>query len=112
MRAKRLEERQAEMKKCTEGSAGTAGALSAKLATVCQVVDIKTLPHNQQHYTPAYIARKWGYNIKTIYEWFEHEEGVLIKKNQASLNCRRYRSMRISESAMARVYQQRVARAV
>lgn len=60
----------------------------------------------EHHYSPAEIAKTWGVSPDTIRQVFEHEPGVLIiGDRKGSRTKRRYRTIRIPESVMARVHQ-------
>lgn len=62
-------------------------------------------PSTEQHFSPTEVASKWGFDEKSIKRIFEHEPGVLVFERPTSKTKRRYRTLRIPESIIARVHQ-------
>lgn len=65
-------------------------------------------PSAEQHFSPTEVAAKWGFDEKSIKRIFEHEPGVLVYTRPTSKTKRRYRTLRIPESIIARVHQRLV----
>jgi hypothetical protein len=64
----------------------------------------------ERHYTCNQVAELWGFHHDTIRRWFEDEPGVVFLGETASrrvgrLYRRKYRTMRIPQSVVDRVYQ-------
>ena len=59
----------------------------------------------EQHFSVAQIAGRWGLSEDTVRRLFESEPGVLVIETPRSrLSRRRYRTLRIPESVIERVY--------
>jgi hypothetical protein len=58
----------------------------------------------EQHYSIATLARRWAYSTTTVRDWFIGEPGLLVPPLAPQSGKRRYRSLRIPESMVARVY--------
>ena len=59
----------------------------------------------EPHYTPKQIAERWGRSTDTIRRLFESEPGVLVLGDAVGgRGKRRYRSIAIPESVLARVH--------
>jgi hypothetical protein len=65
----------------------------------CQIVE-------EQHYPLTYWARRWGFCAKTVREWFRHETGpgILRQQNEGRRLKRDYTTLTIAPTAAARVY--------
>lgn len=65
----------------------------------------------EQHYTPAQVAEKWGLSVKTVQRLFQDQPGVLALSLPQIRNARkRKETLRIPESVLERVHQQRRVR--
>lgn len=59
----------------------------------------------KQHFSVAQIAERWGLSEDTVRRLFENEPGVLvIEPPRGRFSRRRYRTLRIPESVVGRVY--------
>jgi hypothetical protein len=60
----------------------------------------------EMHYPPRYWAARWGFKEKKIREWFRHEygPGILREEHTGRRGRHGYLSLMISERAAARVY--------
>lgn len=63
----------------------------------------------EQHFPAVYWARRWGFSVKTVREWFrdEYGPGILRQPNTGRRSKRDYTTIMISASAAARVYAKR-----
>ena len=66
----------------------------------------------ETHYTPQQVAEMWGVGVDMIRETFENEPGVLLLGDRNPKHKRRYITMRIPESVLARVYRRLTAKGV
>jgi hypothetical protein len=66
-------------------------------------------PFEEQHYSISYWARRWGFSVKTVREWFrdEYGPGILRQPNTGRRSKRDYTTLMISATAAARVYSRR-----
>ena len=62
------------------------------------------------HYAPSEVAELWQYNVDTIRRLFEDEPGVLVLQSPMKKGTRSYKTIRIPESVLVRVYHQRLKR--
>lgn len=58
----------------------------------------------EQHYTVQEIAGMWKLSADVVRRIFEGEPGVLVIGEDGSRSKRRYRTLRVPESVMQRVY--------
>jgi hypothetical protein len=58
---------------------------------------------SEPYLTPAEIAQRWRMSVDSVVRLFEHEPGILILGNPTSKHRRRYRTIRIPISVLARV---------
>ena len=58
----------------------------------------------ERHYTVAEIAEAWNLSVDKTREIFEREPGVLVIGDSNPRGKRRYRTLRIPQSVMDRVY--------
>jgi hypothetical protein len=58
----------------------------------------------ERHFSAQYVADLWGFSVDKIRELFRDEPGVILEGSQESRYRRGYTNMRISESAIRRVY--------
>jgi hypothetical protein len=58
----------------------------------------------EQHYTPADLAKMWGVSVQTIRELFKQEGGVLKIGSAGTRNRRAYQTLRIPPSVAERVH--------
>lgn len=58
----------------------------------------------EQHYTPVQVAKMWGLSRWTIQRLFAKEPDVIVIDRPEELHKRGYCSMRITETALRRVY--------
>ena len=58
----------------------------------------------ERHYTVAEIAAMWQLSRDLVRGLFVHEAGVLVIGDESSPGTRRYRTLRIPESVVVRVY--------
>jgi hypothetical protein len=58
----------------------------------------------EQHYSPADLAKKWGFSARFVRELFRNEHGVIVIDRPEKMHKRGYASLRIPESIAARVY--------
>ncbi len=58
----------------------------------------------EQHYTPAVLAKMWGVSVQTIRELFKQEDGVLKIGSAGTRNRRAYQTLRIPHSVAERVH--------
>ena len=65
----------------------------------------------ERHYSVGEIAEIWGLSEKIIRRMFEDEEGVLKWGSPETRRKRGYMTLRIPESVMLRVHDQRARRA-
>ena len=68
-------------------------------------------PFEEQHFPTSYWARRWGFSVKTVREWFRDEfgPGILRQPNTGRRSKRDYTTIRVSPSAAARVYTKRTS---
>lgn len=63
----------------------------------------------EKHYSPQELAETWGLSDSKVRRMFEHEGGVLLvgepSHRLGTKLKRRYYTMRIPESVVARVYE-------
>jgi hypothetical protein len=57
----------------------------------------------EQHYSPAQVARMWGWSDDFVRNQFKNEPGVLVSKRPETMHKRSFSSMRIPESVLVRV---------
>lgn len=62
---------------------------------------------SERHYTPRQIAELWQLDTRTIRELFRDEPGVLKIGESGRRGRRDYITLRIPESVLLRVHQQR-----
>jgi hypothetical protein len=63
-------------------------------------------PEVEPHSTPKELAKLWGVSVQTITRLFENEPGVLVLGSaKESRFKRKYRTMRIPLSVIARVHE-------
>jgi hypothetical protein len=69
--------------------------------------DGATPPHPalERHYSVAEVAKLWSLSDRTVKRMFEDEPGVLAWGNGDSGKVRCYRTLRISQSVLVRVYE-------
>lgn len=60
--------------------------------------------HEERHYSPAELADLWGLSTDTIRKLFENEPGVIAIGDRNPRRKRRYITLRIPESVVARVH--------
>jgi hypothetical protein len=58
----------------------------------------------EKHYTPQELAEMWNLSVQTIRELFLSEPGVLKIGSNGTKMRRKYKTLRIPESVLARVY--------
>jgi hypothetical protein len=58
---------------------------------------------SEPYLTPAEIAHRWRMSVDSVVRVFEREAGILILENPTSKLRRRYRTIRIPISVLARV---------
>jgi hypothetical protein len=58
----------------------------------------------ERHYTPAEIATRWNLSQDAVRNIFQNEPGVLVLGNAETRHRRRYTTLRIPESVVARVH--------
>lgn len=58
---------------------------------------------SEPYLTPAEIAHRWRLSVDSVVRLFEREAGILILENPTSKHRRRYRTIRIPISVLARV---------
>ena len=93
-----LEDKQRWMRERTGASSRTADE---------QATD---LDFAQRHYTTAQIANLWNLSPDAVRRLFETEPGVLILGGNQGRGRRRYTTLRIPESVVARVYRKQLSR--
>jgi hypothetical protein len=64
----------------------------------------------ERHYAPSEVATLWKLDVETIRRLFEDEPGVLVLQSPKKRGTRSYRTIRIPESILVRVYHQRLKR--
>jgi hypothetical protein len=64
----------------------------------------------ERHYAPADVAALWRLNVETIRRLFQDEPGVLVFQSRVRKGRRPYKTIRIPESVLDRVYRQRLQR--
>jgi len=57
-----------------------------------------------RHYSPAEVGELWGVSADTVRRLFEKEPGVLLIGDSSRREKRRYLTMRIPASVVARVH--------
>jgi hypothetical protein len=69
-------------------------------------------PFEEQHFPISYWARRWGFSVKTVREWFRDEycAGIVRQPNTGRRSKRDYTTITVSASAAARVYGKRTTR--
>ena len=69
-------------------------------------------PFEEQHFPVSYWARRWGFSVKTVREWFrdEYGPGIVRQPNTGRRSKRDYTTIMVSASAAARVYARRSAK--
>jgi hypothetical protein len=68
------------------------------------------IPGAERHYTPQQVAQSWGLGVDKIREIFENEPGVMAMGDPNPKHKRRYITMRIPESVLARVHRRLTAK--
>jgi AraC-like DNA-binding protein len=69
------------------------------------VLEMPSAASMERHYSVAQVAAQWGLSEDTVRRLFEHEPGVLvIEPPRGRYSRRRYRTLRIPESVIARVH--------
>jgi predicted site-specific integrase-resolvase len=70
------------------------------------------LAFEEQHFSVADWASRWGFSAKTLREWFRHEygPGILRQPNTGRRSKRDYTTIMVSPTAAARVYSKRTAK--
>lgn len=63
----------------------------------------------ERHYSPAEVAEMWNVSAETVRRMFEDCEGVLRIANPRRPGRRKRVTLRISQSALDRLHQQRSA---
>jgi hypothetical protein len=61
-------------------------------------------PFGERHYSVNDVAKMWSLSSDTIRGLFDHEPGVLVFTDSKSRHKRRYRTLRIPQSILERVY--------
>jgi hypothetical protein len=64
----------------------------------------------EQHYTPAQLAKRWGFSDDFVRELFRGEEGVMQIDRPEKMHKRGYVTLRIPESVAERVYARLVSK--
>jgi hypothetical protein len=64
----------------------------------------------EQHYTPAQLAKLWGFSNRFVRELFRGEEGVIVVNRPEKMHKRGYVTLRIPEPVVERVYARLVGR--
>ena len=58
----------------------------------------------ERHFSVTEIAERWSLSTDAVQKRFENEPGVLVLPGEGSPHKRRYRTLRIPESVLKRVY--------
>jgi len=58
----------------------------------------------EKHYSAKEIAEQWNLHVDTVRKIFDKESGVLRMGNPESRHKRGYKTIRVPESVMLRVY--------
>lgn len=58
----------------------------------------------EQHYTPAQLAKRWGFSSDLVRRLFRHVEGVIVVDRPEEMHKRGYSTVRIPESVAEREY--------
>lgn len=66
--------------------------------------DVPTPDFAQKHYHTADIAKMWGVSVDFVRDLFINEPGVVVFGDEPKPGTRRYRTLLIPESVVARVY--------
>lgn len=72
-----------------------------------ELADAATKPSGvafERHFSVQYVADLWGFSGDKVRELFRDEPGVIVEGSEESRYKRGYKNMRISESAIRRVY--------
>jgi hypothetical protein len=66
----------------------------------------------EQHFPIRLWARRWGFSVKTVRDWFrdEYGPGILRQPNVGRRSKRDYTTIMVSPSAAARVYIKRTSK--
>jgi hypothetical protein len=59
----------------------------------------------ERHYSIHEVVAMWGFSRRTVKRMFEDEPGVLALGNKDSGEVRCYRTLRIPQSVLVRVYE-------
>ena len=67
---------------------------------------------SEQHFPINYWARRWGFSVKTVREWFrdEYGPGIIRQPNIGRRLKRDYTTITVSAAAAARIYSKRTLR--
>jgi hypothetical protein len=57
----------------------------------------------EKYFSPTNVGNMLSLSVDTVWRLFENEKDVLVLERPEGLNKRRYRTMRISETALRRV---------
>lgn len=63
---------------------------------------------DERHYTVAEVAKMWGLGVDFVRDLFINEPGVLVFGDEPKPGTRRYRTLRIPQSVVARVYKRSI----
>ena len=58
----------------------------------------------ERHYSPEEVALMWGLSARTVRRMFGNEPGIIEFGNKETMKKRRYMTIRIPESVLARVH--------
>jgi len=58
----------------------------------------------ERHYTPSEVAALWCLNVETIRKLFQDEPGVVVFQAPVKKGRRPYKTIRIPQSVLERVY--------
>ena len=86
----------------TMGRTGERQTLSVSLPSVAGLN-----PATEQHFTPQEIAEAWQLDVSTVRRLFQDEPGVLKIGNSCGRRKRTYMTLRVPESVLWRVHQER-----
>jgi hypothetical protein len=87
-----LEQKQAWMREKQQANASAASS------------QVPALDFAERHYTVAGIARLWDLSPDFVRKMFTNEPGVVVFGDEPKLGTRRYRTLRIPQSVVARVH--------
>src|SRR3974377_1590108 len=65
---------------------------------------IRQMQTCERHYSPAEIGRMWGISTDFAREVFQNEPGVLRLGSNGTKHTRKYKTLRVPESVLERVY--------